>query len=148
MPARRIVIAAALFLAPLVLNAIGCNRQGGFDQSVARERLSRWIPEVDSSPSVLHHQWSRDDGREQWIFLTPAPIEFVRRDRKGMVSGKFPASAVISVAASVGLTPQQVSPPIDDLGTLFEWSDSSMTLRCRSVALERGWMHVLEALPE
>ena len=142
---------------PVCTSGIVCPGCGGcrqFDEERAHQRLTETVEFLDFPVQVIAHgeAGETDHGTEYWVLLdeqTPDPLESSHGDRPdpGFVTSRFPANALLSFAASVGVAEDHLGAPTQPDGQLWEWSSDGESIRLRTVPTEKGNLIVVERLP-
>lgn len=142
----------ALFAACSI--CLGCGSSRGFDEERARQRLTETVDFLEYPVQVIAHGQAgdTDHGTEYWVLLdeqSPDPLKSSHEGRPdpGFVTSRFPANALLSFAASVGVGEDHLSAPTQPDGQLWEWSSDGESIRLRSVPTEKGYLTVVERLP-
>lgn len=158
---------AIAWLLALGVGLSGCSRSPRFDETIARSRLQEFLDSESQSLEVLAHKRSGSEGAEPWseteywILLSstpPSPPGDVeagdRRSPQGPhrsddAGQAFPASALLSFAASVGVPDERLGRLTNDVGSILEWDTSvdGERVRLRTVQTDSGFVSVLERLP-
>lgn len=133
---------------------LGCGSARQFDQGRANQRLMETVDFLEYPVEIVAygHAGDVDRGTEYWVFLdeeTPAPPT---PERGGgldpeILTSRFPANAVFSFAASVGVAEETLGSPRQPDGELWEWASDDASIRLRTVPTERGHLTVVERLP-
>ena len=147
------VVGMAL-VAVVLLCCHGCRGSSRFDEDLARRRLIEVAPWLDSGREILLYVEIADGDRpnEYWVLLgqkfsePPVPDQRSGGD-SGLRAARFPASALLSFAASAGVAEDLLGAPQQPDGQLWEWQSDGSSVRLRTVETDEGFLSVVERLP-